>query len=341
MTTPNDGQPSYAPGWYADVNAHGAERWFDGTAWTEHVRPAEIQTVPVATAATVATAAAAGGYAAPATGGYVAPATVGYAAPAVEAGAYATATAGLGTAGATTAGHGTAMTKRPWYKRKPIIIPVAIVGGIIVLSGIGSAIGGGGDNNTAADKPTTSQVPKAEKAPKEEVALIMVDVPGVVGMTGTEAQAALSALGFKVDVGGGDLSMPVTAQDVTAGAQAEEGSTVRLTLQEKPKLTLSQQNALRSAEQYLDFMPFSRAGLIQQLASEYGEGFTAEDAEFAVATLEQTGKVDWNAEAAEAAQSYLDMMSFSRDGLFEQLTSSYGAGFTPEQANAGLAAVGY
>lgn len=327
MTTPNDGQPSYSPGWYADVNAPGTERWFDGAGWTEHVRPAEMQTVPVTGAG--------------ADGGYVAPAVGGYAAPAAEAGAYAAATAGLGAAGAATAGLAASTAKRPWYKRKPIIIPVAIVGGIIVLSGIGSAIGGGGGGSTAADKPTTSQAPKEEKAPKEEVALIMVDVPSVVGMTGTEAQAALSALGFKVDVGGGDPSMPVTAQDVAAGAQAEQGATVKLTLQEKPKLTLQQQNAIRSAEQYLDYMPFSRAGLLQQLTSEYGEGYPAEDAEFAVATLEQTGKVDWNAEAAEAAQSYLDMTSFSRDGLFEQLTSSYGAGFTPEQANAGLTAVGY
>ena len=46
-------------------------------------------------------------------------------------------------------------------------------------------------------------------------------------------------------------------------------------------------------------------------------------------------------EAAEAAKSYLDVMSFSRDGLFDQLTSSHGAGFTADQANAGLAAVGY
>lgn len=232
-------------------------------------------------------------------------------------------------------------TKRPWYTRKGIVIPVAIVGGLIVVSGISGAISGGGEGNIAGDKPATSHVPKEEQAPVEEIAQVFVDVPSVVGMTGTEAQAALSALGFKVDEGGGDLAMPVTAQDIAAGAQVEEGSTVRLTLQEMPKLTIGQENALRSASRYLDFMHFSRTGLIGQLTSEYGEGFAPEDAEFAVATLEQTGKVDWNAEAAEAAESYLEMMSFSRDGLFEQLTSSYGEGFTAEQANAGLAAVGY
>ena len=77
-----------------------------------------------------------------------------------------------------------------------------------------------------------------------------------------------------------------------------------------------QQNALRSSAQYLDYMPFSRAGLLQQLTSEYGEGYPAEDAEFAVATLERAGKLERNAEAAEAAQSCLDITSFSRDGVF-------------------------
>ena len=32
--------PAAAPGWYPDPNAPGCVRWFDGTAWTEHVRAA-------------------------------------------------------------------------------------------------------------------------------------------------------------------------------------------------------------------------------------------------------------------------------------------------------------
>ncbi|MCB1297838.1 MAG: Ltp family lipoprotein [Microthrixaceae bacterium] len=228
-------------------------------------------------------------------------------------------------------------TKAPWYKRKGIVIPLAVIGGIIVVSGVASAAGGGGDRDreVVADQPAVSQLVE------EEAAVVTVEVPDLVGMTGADAQEALAALGLKADAGGDDLAMPVIAQGTGAGTQAAEGSTVRLTLQEKPKLTLAQENAVRSASQYLDVMPFSRAGLINQLTSEYGSGFAPEDAEFAVATLEQAGKVDWNAEAAEAAKSYLDVMAFSRDGLFEQLTSSYGAGFTPEQAEAGLAAVGY
>lgn len=98
-----------------------------------------------------------------------------------------------------------------------------------------------------------------------------------------------------------------------------------------PELTLSQQNAVRSASQYPDYTAFSRSGLIGQL--EY-EGYATADAEFAVDHLAP----DWNQQAALSAQSYLDYTSFSRQGLIDQLIYE---GFTPEQAEFGTAAVGY
>lgn len=39
-----------------------------------------------------------------------------------------------------------------------------------------------------------------------------------------------------------------------------------------------------------------------------------------------------NRRALQSAESYLDSMAFSRQGLYEQLTSEYGAGFTPAEA---------
>lgn len=307
MTGHDDQNPTYAAGWYPDVNLPGDERWYDGAGWTEHVRPISAKRP---------------------TGGE---GVVRSPNPTVSV-AESRETKPLGGA-------------KAWYKRKGIIIPVAIVGGLILVSGIGTALGGSRPDQTIA-QPATEQPSDAGTGAKEAVEPVqaevdMVDVPNVVGMTEADARSSLSALGFKVGTAGGDPSMPVAAQDVTAGARAEEGALITLTFQEKPKLTIGQSNALRSAEQYLNVMAFSRAGLIQQLTSEYGEGYAPEDAEFAISSLEQAGKVDWNAEAAESARSYLDSMSFSRDGLFQQLTSDYGAGFTPEQANAGLAAVGY
>ncbi len=33
-----DNTPAYAAGWYPDANAPGTERYYDGSAWTEHSR---------------------------------------------------------------------------------------------------------------------------------------------------------------------------------------------------------------------------------------------------------------------------------------------------------------
>src|SRR5699024_11684804 len=45
-----------------------------------------------------------------------------------------------------------------------------------------------------------------------------------------------------------------------------------------------------------------------------------------------TVEADWNAEARESAENYLEFGHFSYDGLYKQLTSEYGENFTPEQA---------
>jgi len=46
------------------------------------------------------------------------------------------------------------------------------------------------------------------------------------------------------------------------------------------------------------------------------------------------------AEAAESAKSSLQLSSFSRQGLIDQLTSEYGEGFTREQAEYGVSSTG-
>lgn len=101
---------------------------------------------------------------------------------------------------------------------------------------------------------------------------------------------------------------------------------------QQPLSPVSQQNAVRAAENYLSMMPFSYKGLIQQLT--VGEGYSTADATFAVNSI----TVDWNAQAAKAAQNYLDMMAFSHDGLIQQLI--VGDGYTPAQAAYGVATTG-
>ena len=104
----------------------------------------------------------------------------------------------------------------------------------------------------------------------------------------------------------------------------------------KPALTRSQEQAIGAAESYLEFSAFSRKGLIRQLSSDAGEGFSVADATFAVDHL----KVNWNEQAAKAAKSYLEMSHFSRSGLIRQLESDAGEGFTHKQAVYGVTKAG-
>ncbi len=110
----------------------------------------------------------------------------------------------------------------------------------------------------------------------------------------------------------------------------DESKTEKITEKESVE-TMGQKNARKKAESYLRFSAFSRVGLIEQLEFE---GFTTEDAEYAVDVID----VDWNEQAAKKAESYLDFSSFSRDGLIDQLEFE---GFTYEQAVYGVESVGY
>jgi Host cell surface-exposed lipoprotein len=100
----------------------------------------------------------------------------------------------------------------------------------------------------------------------------------------------------------------------------------------EPEFTMAQEQAIASAEDYLEFSAFSEKGLIDQLSSEYGEGFSKADATFAVSHID----VDWNEQAAKAAKNYLEFDSFSRQGLIDQLESPYGDQFTHAQAVYGV-----
>jgi hypothetical protein len=149
-------------------------------------------------------------------------------------------------------------------------------------------------------------------------------------------------LGLGAALSGGDedpASTPAQITETEAGAETEAEveaeapatpaeETEEEPVKEEPEYTVSQENAIRSAESYLDLMGFSRDGLIDQLSSEYGDGFSKADAIFAVDHVE----VDWNAEAVEAGESYLELTGFSRAGLIDQLSSEYGDQFTLEQA---------
>ena len=89
------------------------------------------------------------------------------------------------------------------------------------------------------------------------------------------------------------------------------------------------ENALRSAERYLDYTAFSQSGLVTQLEFE---NYSTEAAQYAAENV----SADWNEQAAKKAEEYMDYSSFSRQGLVDQLVFE---GFTPEQADYGASQV--
>ena len=86
-------------------------------------------------------------------------------------------------------------------------------------------------------------------------------------------------------------------------------------------------SALRKAKSYAN-MDMSKAGVYDQLTSEYGGQFTAEAAQYAIDNVD----VDWKENALKRAESYQESMAMSPKAIYDQLVSEYGGQFTAEEA---------
>ncbi len=93
---------------------------------------------------------------------------------------------------------------------------------------------------------------------------------------------------------------------------------------------------MSSAKQYLQTEAFSQQGLIDQLDSSSGSGYTVADATVAVDSL----SVNWDTEAVQAAKEYLQTQAFSCTDLIQQLDSPDGDEFTVAQATYGAQQAG-
>ncbi|WP_223628226.1 Ltp family lipoprotein [Microbacterium sp. EST19A] len=299
-----------APGWYPAPHANNEQRYWDGTQWiephvaarTESATPAYLSTAITQTAAPI------NDHPTPAPiNDHPTPAPINdHPTPAVPA--------------------ELKNKKRGW------MIAGSVAAGLLVIGGLGSALGLGTHGHDAATAPHHSVAADAPNV-EEEAELAVVGVPAVVGLPVSEAIAAITAAGLNAPAVSSfeDPAALVVSSDPVAGVEAHEGDDIALVVAEKLKLTLGQQNAVGSAKSYIGFSDFSRTGLIDQL--EY-EGFSTEDATFGA----DNSGADWNQEAAESAQSYLEYSAFSRQGLYDQLAYE---GFQPSEIEFGLAAVGY
>jgi hypothetical protein len=146
---------------------------------------------------------------------------------------------------------------------------------------------------------------------------------------GTVAVLAIASSAASAAAGGGSSPAPASRPAASAPSAAPSSAPAAAKpAKQTPQYTVSQQQAIGSAKDYLSTQAFSRKGLIKQLSSKYGEGFSRADATFAVNHIQ----VNWNNEAVQSAKEYLSTEHFSRAGLIEQLSSPYGEGFTAAQA---------
>lgn len=227
-----------------------------------------------------------------------------------------------------------------------IVAVAALATAAMVVGPVSSAVA------VAPQHPETSRIATAAKTKV---------VPKLVGKTAYDAKNALkkAGLGYSYLPPKGSFvvlskNWTVTKQSPKPNAKVKAGTKIKLTVVKTstlsstspstpsapptPTMTASQQQAVIAAKGYLsDNQGFSYQGLIDQLSSSYGNGFSVQDATFAVNSLNP----DWNAQAVIAAKGYMsDGQGFSHQSLVDQLTSSYGNQFTPEQAEYAASQVG-
>lgn len=128
-----------------------------------------------------------------------------------------------------------------------------------------------------------------------------------------------------------------------ADAKAEEEAKEKAAAEKKAKeeadakakeasIPREHKSALKKAQTYAETMQMSKAGVYDQLTSEYGENFPPEAAQYAIDNL----KFDWKENAVKKAQTYADTMNMSNSAVYDQLVSEYGEKFTPEEAQYGV-----
>ena len=161
---------------------------------------------------------------------------------------------------------------------------------------------------------------------------------GGSGSAATVATAGGSCIQSGLTADAGALTCGTNGKWQVTGSGSSSSSSVSSQAPAAPTYTPAQQQAIDAAENYLtDGTGFSRKGLIQQLHSHYGNGFSKKLAVFAVDHV----SVNWDHQAEICAKNYLnDGEGFSYAGLVQQLESPYGNDFTYAQAAYGAKKAG-
>ncbi|MBB3158186.1 hypothetical protein FHS07_001882 [Microbacterium proteolyticum] len=152
------------------------------------------------------------------------------------------------------------------------------------------------------------------------IVAIVVSISSVAGLAGAVSEAVESA-----------SAAPVAPSSIAAPAETAEAEPAEASAPAEPAQPAVPSDfisALAQAESYSNIMHMSKAGVFDQLTSEYGGQFTPEAAQYAIDNV----SADWNANALESAKTFRDSMSMSPAAIYDQLVSEYGSKFTAEEA---------
>lgn len=172
--------------------------------------------------------------------------------------------------------------------------------------------------------------PKPEPLPESE-APVAAEAPQTAeeAITETEAQAEEPAAEPTDEPAAEPTDEPAEEENPAPAEDKAEDEVSEPVADDEPVVPAENRSALTKAETYSDMMHMSKAGIYDQLTSDYGEGFSAEAAQYAVDNV----NADWNQNALEKARTYQDDMAMSPNAIHDQLTSDYGEQFTQSQAD--------
>jgi hypothetical protein len=125
-------------------------------------------------------------------------------------------------------------------------------------------------------------LPPVPTDPKTHKSQTPAQVQRALGQPTHEVQGSASDAADQLNQGTKSVALPAPKpqpKPVKPAAQEKPAA------EEGPEMTSGQENAVESAQSYIDMGGFSRQGLIEQLSSSAGEGFTLAQAQYAVSKV--------------------------------------------------------
>jgi hypothetical protein len=227
--------------------------------------------------------------------------------------------------------------RKSWPARHKVLTGLIAFGALVVIGAAASAsnkpsttasdtgVAGSSASASASSAAASSALGKAA-APAASSPQSKAAAPASPSMTTAQQQAVEAAqgyLGMGSGFSDGSLLNQLTSSAGNGFAKPDAEFAIKYL---NPNWD---QQAVDAAQGYLGMgSGFSDQGLVKQLTSSAGNGFTEAQAEYAINHLHP----DWDAQAVDAAKGYMRIGGFSRASLIQQLTSSYGSGFTEAQA---------